>query len=103
MQVLPIKALPGQAQISSGWAQLGTVILKSNSSFAYAALWQSVIEMAMAVVFAGMVGGYLGSMILRRLRRPLQTVIDQAQAITDRRFVSIADRKSTRLNSSHRL
>ena len=91
MQVLPIKALPGQAQISSGWAQLGTVILKSNSSFAYAALWQSVIEMAMAVVFAGMVGGYLGSMILRRLRRPLQTVIDQAQAITDRRFVSIAE------------
>jgi predicted signal transduction protein with EAL and GGDEF domain len=91
MQLLPISALPGTAQISSGWQQLGTVVLKSNSSFAYAALWQSVVEMALAELLAGVVGGFLGSLILRRLRRPLQTVIDQAQAITDRRFVTIEE------------
>ncbi len=91
MQLLPIEAMPGKAQISSGWTQFGTIILKSNSSFAYAALWHSVVEMALAELIAGVVGGFLGNLILRRLRKPLQTVIDQAQAITDRRFVTIAE------------
>jgi predicted signal transduction protein with EAL and GGDEF domain len=86
---LPINSDPGQAQISSGWTQFGTVVLKSNSSFAYAALWQSALEMILAVSIAGLVGGYLGSLILRRLKRPLQSVINQAQAITERRFVTI--------------
>lgn len=88
---LPINSLPGQAQISSGWTQFGTVVLKSNSSFAYEALWQSAIEMAIAVSLAGLVGGYLGSLILRRLRNPLRAVIDQAQAITERRFTTIEE------------
>ena len=37
-QLLPIRAQAGQAQISSGWKQFGTVTLISQSRFAYAAL-----------------------------------------------------------------
>ncbi|MRR50899.1 MAG: EAL domain-containing protein [Rhodocyclaceae bacterium] len=88
---LPIKAKPGEAQISSGWTQFGTVILVSHSRFAYTALWTSTKEMIGALALAGLVGGYLGSVILRRLRRPLQAVIEQAQAITDRRFTTIPE------------
>ena len=88
---LPIKASAGQAQISSGWTQFGTVVLKSNSSFAYEALWQSALEMILAVSLAGVVGGYLGSLILQRLKRPLDAVINQAQAITERRFTTIEE------------
>lgn len=88
---LPLAARPGQAQISSGWKQFGTVTLVSHSRFAYRALWRSVVEMVGAMAVAGLIGGYLGALILRRLRRPLQAVIDQAQAITDRRFVTIAE------------
>ena len=79
---LPINAAAGQAQISSGWTQFGTVVLKSNSSFAYDALWQSALEMILAVSIAGLIGGYLGSLILQRLKTPLDAVINQAQAIT---------------------
>jgi diguanylate cyclase (GGDEF)-like protein len=86
---LPIEPEAGQAQISSGWTQFGTVVLRSNSSFAFEALWKSAMEMVLAVSLAGLVGGYLGSLILRRLRGPLQAVIDQAQAITDRHFITI--------------
>jgi EAL domain-containing protein (putative c-di-GMP-specific phosphodiesterase class I)/GGDEF domain-containing protein len=86
---LPIEADPGQAQISSGWKQFGTVTLVSHSRFAYGALWKSAYEMVLALSLAGMVGGYLGSMVLRRLRRPLNSVIEQAKAITQRRFVTI--------------
>ncbi|MDP2808945.1 MAG: EAL domain-containing protein [Rhodocyclaceae bacterium] len=86
---LPIQAAPGVARISSGWKQFGTVTLISHSRFAYRALWKSALEMLGALILAGSIGGLLGSMILRRLRRPLQAVIDQAQAITERRFVTI--------------
>lgn len=87
--MLPIEAEPGQAQISSGWKQFGTVTLISHSRFVYGALWKSAYEMALALGAAGLVGGYLGSLVIRRLRRPLNTVIEQAKAITQRRFVTV--------------
>jgi diguanylate cyclase (GGDEF)-like protein len=86
---LPINAAPGTAQISNGWKQFGTITLISHSRFAYGALWKSAYEMIGALALAGMIGGYLGSLVLRRLRRPLDAVIDQAKAISERRFVSI--------------
>ena len=89
--MLPIKAEPGRAQISNGWQQVGVVILASHSRFAYGALWKSAYEMVIALSLAGFVGGLLGSMVLRRLRGPLDAVIDQANAILQRRFVMIAE------------
>lgn len=88
---LAIDSDPGQAQITSGWSQFGSVTLVSHSRFAYQALWTSTREMIAALALASFIGGYLGSLILRRLRRPLQAVIDQAEAITNRRFVTIAE------------
>lgn len=87
----PITASPGEAQISSGWNQVGTVHLVSHSRFAYRALWKSVLEMITALALAGVVSGYLGSLVLRRLRTPLNAVIGQAQAISERRFVTIEE------------
>ncbi len=86
---LPIRANPGLAQISNGWQQFGTIHLVSHNRFAYRALWESVLQMIAALAAAGLVGGYLGALILRRLKRPLDAVIDQAVAITERRFVTI--------------
>lgn len=91
VQLLPIQAQPGQAQISSGWKQFGTVTLVSQSRFAYAALWQSAQKMVLALSLAGLAGGYMSTLVLRRLRRPLNAVIDQAQAITERRFVTMQE------------
>ena len=88
-KLLPIQSMAGQAQISSGWKQFGTVTLISHSRFAYGALWKSAYEMALALSFAGLVGGFLGSLVLGRIRRPLDTVIEQAKAITQRRFVTV--------------
>ena len=90
---LPIRAEPGYAQISNGWQQFGTVTLVSHSRFAYRALWESVLKMVGALAVAGLIGGYLGTLILRRLKSPLKAVIDQATAITERRFITIAEPK----------
>lgn len=89
VHLLPIHAQAGTAQISNGWKQFGTVTLLSHSRFAYGALWQSAYEMVGALAMAGLVGGYLGALVLGRIRRPLQAVVEQAQAITERRFITI--------------
>ena len=91
MRLLPITSVPGRAQITDGWKQFGTIELVSQSRFAYQSLWKSVWQMVAALFAAGLVGGYLGGLVLHRLRAPLKAVIDQAQAITERRFVTIAE------------
>lgn len=91
VRLLPLHSQPGIAQITSGWRQFGLVTLVSHSRFAYGALWKSAYEMVFALTVAGLVGGYLGSMVLRRLRGPLDAVIEQAKAITQRRFVTIEE------------
>ncbi|MGE5648787.1 MAG: EAL domain-containing protein [Bacillota bacterium] len=88
VQYFPIVAPAGEAQISDGWKQVGRVTLVSHSRFAYNALWKSTLQMIAALACAGLLGGYLGTLILRRLKRPLNTVIEQAKAITERRFIT---------------
>ena len=89
VKLLPLTVSPGQAQISSGWNQTGTLTLVSTSRFAYASLWKSVLQLTLALGLSGLLGGFLGALTLRRLREPLQRVIDQASAISERRFVTI--------------
>ena len=91
VRLLPIRATPGQAQISKGWKQFGTVTLVSHSRFAYGALWNSVLRMALALTLACTFGGCLGALILRRLKAPLKSVIGQSSAISERRFITIAE------------
>ncbi|WP_372828494.1 LapD/MoxY N-terminal periplasmic domain-containing protein [Polaromonas sp.] len=83
---LPLTVLPGKAQISNGWNQLGTVTLVSTSHFVYPSLWKGVLQLMVALGLSGLLGGFLGMLILRRLREPLQRVIAQASAISERRF-----------------
>jgi EAL domain-containing protein (putative c-di-GMP-specific phosphodiesterase class I)/GGDEF domain-containing protein len=107
MQLLPITSTPGQAQISSGWKQLGTISLVSQSGDAYLTLWKSAQEMFLALALSGLVACYLGALVLRRLKKPLNAVIAQAQGITERRFIitpesSVPELKqlSTAMNST---
>ncbi len=89
VELLPIHADAGSAQVSQAWRQYGTVTVLSESRFAYAKLWSSAAQMAGAMLFSGLVAGYLGSLILRRLFPPLRAVVEQAVGITQRRFAII--------------
>ncbi|HEY8024221.1 MAG TPA: EAL domain-containing protein [Burkholderiaceae bacterium] len=91
VRCLPLFSAPGEAKISNGWNQVGTVTVISNNRFAYKALWQSTLQMVAALGFAGLFGGWLGTLVLRRLRKPLNDVIAQAQAIAQRHFVTIPE------------
>jgi len=87
MKLFPIQSTPGLAQISSGWKQLGTISLVSQSGDAYQTLWKSAQEMCIALTFSGLIACYLGALVLRRLKKPLNAVIAQAQGMTERRFI----------------
>jgi diguanylate cyclase (GGDEF)-like protein len=87
-RLLPIAAPAGEALISDGWRQVGKVTLLSHSRFANAALWQSTMLLILTLTLTGALAGGLGTLILRRLKRPLDSVTQQAKAITERRFVT---------------
>jgi len=91
VRLLPIRSQPGTAEISAAWTPLGTITVISRSQFAYKSLWHTALTMTAAVFVAGLIGGVLVSLVLRRIRRPMQAVIEQARAITEHRFVTIPE------------
>jgi EAL domain-containing protein (putative c-di-GMP-specific phosphodiesterase class I)/GGDEF domain-containing protein len=91
VKCLPLRAVAGTAQISDGWKQFGTLTLVSHSRFAYRTLWQGALQILGALVIACLIGGCLGSLILLRLKAPLAAVVQQARAISERRFTTIGE------------
>ena len=91
MRLLPIRSLPGRAEISSGWQPIGSLTLMSHSEFAYRALWQTAVTMSVVIVAAGLLAGLLASLILRRITQPMRAVLEQARAINEHRFITVAE------------
>jgi len=90
---------PGSAQVSDGWRQIGKLTVISHSRYAYLALWQGALELAFWFVIAGALAGLLGGAMLKRIKRPLDAVVGQAQAITQRRFTTISEPNTPELKS----
>jgi methyl-accepting chemotaxis protein len=89
--LFPIHSLPGVAKVDSAWNQLGTLSLKSHDGFAYDELWAGGKRTLLALVVATVIAGALGTMLLRVILNPLNDVVSQAQAIGQRRFISIPE------------
>lgn len=99
VRLLPIKVSPGVAHITEGWKQYGTISLTSHSKFAYQDLWQGTLELIGWFAAGGILAGVLGTLMLRLITRPLDQVVDQAHAITERRFISVPEPKVPELKS----
>lgn len=99
VRIFPIASQPGHAQVSSGWNQFGTIQLISHSHFAYQELWNGAFKLLGWFTVAGGIMGLLGMQLLRRIRRPLDAVVGQARAISERRFISIAEPQTPELKS----
>lgn len=82
-----LNVAPGVAQIQDGWQQYGTILVRSHSSFAIEALWRNAKNLLDWFLIATLLGGLLGSYILKYVSRPLDLVIRQAEAIGERRFI----------------
>jgi len=90
-RLIPIVANPGIAQVQKGWMQYGTLHLESNSDFAYRELWHATVLMFGWSLLMIAASGMLGTLALQRILQPLNDIVNQAEAIGDRRFITIEE------------
>lgn len=86
--LIPLAAPAGVAQVQDGWHQFGTLQVESHERYAYESLWHSTRELLLWFAAGGIACGALGTLLLKRILRPLDDVVAQATAIGERRFVT---------------
>jgi diguanylate cyclase (GGDEF)-like protein len=79
---------PGVALIQDGWQQYGSIIVKSHSSFAMESLWKQAKLLLEWLLISSLLAGLFGIFVFRRIAIPLNILIEQAEAISERRFIS---------------
>jgi diguanylate cyclase (GGDEF)-like protein len=79
----------GVAQVSDGWKQVGRLEVMSQVDFAYDELWHSTWVTVGLLSGVALVVGLLALQGVNRIRRPLDAVVRQATALTERRFVTV--------------
>ncbi|MEY4560747.1 MAG: hypothetical protein RLZZ618_24, partial [Pseudomonadota bacterium] len=89
--LVSIDAVPGQAQVSDGWRALGRVEVVSHASYAYDELWQSSLRSAFALGLVGLLAGVVGTLVVGRIRKPLDTTVTQAESLVQGQFVTVAE------------
>lgn len=99
VKLVPIRTKPGIAQVQDGWKQFATVSVLSHSQFAYRELWRGTLGMVAWFVLAAVVAGLIGTWLLRFITRPLNQVVQQANALTERRFTTVEEPRAFELKS----
>lgn len=99
VNLVPIRTQPGIAQVQDGWKQYATVSVLSHSQFAYRELWRGTLGMVAWFVMAALVAGVIGTWLLRFITRPLNQVVEQANALTERRFTTVEEPRAFELKT----
>ncbi|PKO52376.1 MAG: GGDEF domain-containing protein [Betaproteobacteria bacterium HGW-Betaproteobacteria-20] len=94
VRLVPFEVLPGSAIIQSDWKQFGTLKVESDLNFAYDQLWDATLNVALWILVVGLFSWYFCGYLLRKILKPLDDVIAHAQAIGERKFITI-DEPST--------
>lgn len=90
-QLFPINGEEGRASVTNGWNQIGELTIKSHDDFAYAELWSNAQRMVIALIMAVIIAGIVGSLLLKVILNPLKSVVAQASAIGERRFLTVPE------------
>lgn len=88
-RLLPIRTTPGEAHITSGWRQLGKVLVVSQPTIAYQYLWQTASMMSLWIVGIFTVSLLVMQLLLRLILEPLQRIENCALAVQEKRFEQI--------------
>lgn len=85
----PIQVQTGQALITAGWKQAGKVEISAHSRFAYESLWNNGRKLLFWMLLGGITLGALMHITLKHIRKPIIQIMEQAQAISERRFMQV--------------
>tara|TARA_R110000787_G_scaffold4711_4_gene17785 strand:+ start:4751 stop:6712 length:1962 start_codon:yes stop_codon:yes gene_type:complete len=94
--VLGLPEYEGVAEVSSGWARLGQVVVVSHPGQAYQNLWQTLARQLSWFTLMGFAVCVVAFYAVRRLLAPLHDVERQANAICEQEFVQQINIPNTR-------
>lgn len=90
-RLLALEGAPGVAQVTNGWTQVGRLEVRSQAAYADDELWRGTLgTLGIMLVLVLVVGG-IAWMAISRLAAPLARTVEQARALTERRFVTVAE------------
>ncbi|MFG6415319.1 EAL domain-containing protein [Roseateles sp. DC23W] len=90
-ELVPMDVAPGVAQLSNGWNAIGVVELKSHSTYAHDALWRASRLLLAWLLGVGIVAAVAAWAGLRRIRRPLDAAVEQAEGVLAGRFGQVVE------------
>ncbi|WP_271411621.1 cyclic di-GMP receptor LapD [Pseudomonas sp. Q1-7] len=88
-QLVDLRPQGGDALIMRGWQQAARVEVLSHPQFALAKLWDSAVGSLLWLLFCGVISALLGAWLLRTQLRPLDNMVQQAEAISRREFLAL--------------
>jgi len=86
IRLFHIETPVGEALMTSGWQQAGTITIAANPGIAYASLWTSSMTALYWFLGASLFTFAMGVVILHFVLRPLKAVEQQAMAICNREY-----------------
>lgn len=89
VKLVNLQAQGGDALIMRGWEQAARVEVLSHPQFALAKLWDNAVGSLIWLLLCGVLSALLGGWLLRTQLRPLDNMVDQAEAISRREFLSV--------------
>lgn len=87
----PLRVSAGRATITDGWVNYGSLILESDTTHAQNSLWSTTRRLFIWLLMVAVLAGLGGSWLVRRMSRPLKGLVDQAEAIGAKRFVTLKE------------
>ncbi|WP_255990031.1 EAL domain-containing protein [Chitinolyticbacter albus] len=99
IELFPIEVATGQAEVSDGWQQAGRVTVIAHSRFAQQALWDGAFKLLLLIGGAGLLSGLVMHRLFLWVKRPIVQMVGQAEAISERRFVTIPVPRVTELRA----
>ncbi len=91
VRLVSIESVPGQAQVSDGWRALGRVEVVSHAAYAHDELWSNSLHSAYALGLVGLLAGAVGTLVVGRIRRPIDGTVGQAEALVRGEFITVAE------------
>lgn len=96
-RMVPLKVEAGTGLVSDGWKQAGRVVVLAHERFAYQALWQGSLDFMGVMLLTFVLSGIAVTALIRWVRQPLHELVRQAEAISERHFLTITEPNVTEL------
>jgi EAL domain-containing protein (putative c-di-GMP-specific phosphodiesterase class I)/GGDEF domain-containing protein len=88
-RLLPIESAAGVAQVSDGWRALGRIEVVSHVAYAHDELWRGGSRAVLLLAALGIAAIALAAAGVRRIRRPLDNTVAQANALVEGRYLLV--------------